>query len=167
MSWFICHSVRGIRDSERGRLPGQMILQGPFPVPSLWFCDHIRPWCLGSLSAAECSPAWRRGIREQREPQPRPPRRSPGQQREEQGRGGRGTLPGCLFPETSRELTAALPCSPHLCVGSPPSVALPGFQSPTKAGHSGLQSQPCLLLGFFCSGSLGNPSEPLTLVQVY
>lgn len=35
-------------------------------------------------------------------------------------------------------------------------------QLPSRVEHSGLQSQLCLLLGFFCSGSLENPSESLS-----
>ena len=35
-------------------------------------------------------------------------------------------------------------------------------QLPSRVEHSGLQSQPRLLLGFFCSGCLENPSESLS-----
>jgi hypothetical protein len=40
---------------------GQTIVQGPFPLLNLWFCGHMRPLCIGSLPAAESSPALRGG----------------------------------------------------------------------------------------------------------
>lgn len=137
-----------------------MILQGPFLVPSLWFCDHMGVAVPGSLSAAECSPAWRRGSREQSEAPAQAPRGSPGQQREEQGRGRLGDPPGCLFPETSCELAAAPSRALPVSRGFSSSVALSQVSRvPPRAGCQAAESAllaPRLLL----LRQLGNPQSP-------
>lgn len=63
-----------------------MNLQGPFQLPSLSFCDHIRPLRLGSLSAAEHSLHW--GVGKQGE----------------QGAQARGS---CRVPQGSQEQSPA------------------------------------------------------------
>lgn len=129
-----------------------MILQGPFQLPSLWFCDHIRPLCLGSLTAAEHSLVLRGRSREQREPKPRPPAGSPRQQRRAEFRESRGpslVSSSQRAPTLSTGLGSTLPAStwdlPH-CVARLPESS---WRLLSKVGHSGLQSQPLLTPPYF------------------
>lgn len=142
-------------------LLGPMTLRGPFQLPSLWLCDHIRPLCLGSLTAAERSPA-RRGSRGSPSPTPRP--RGPRQQRGAQVREARGpssvassqrapALSGGLVP---------LSLSPHPHLRSPHCAARfpeSSWRHRPKAGHSGPQSQPLLATRISSGLVAWNPSQ--------
>lgn len=89
-------------------LLGQTILLGPFQLLSLWFCDHIRPVCPGSLTATECV---RRGGKAESRAQVQASCKAP--ETRSQGRGGWGSLLVCLCPEISDLLSL------------PPSFSLP------------------------------------------
>lgn len=118
-----------------------MILQGSFQLPSLWFCDHIRPLCLGSLTAAECSLALRGRSREQREPKPRPPAGSPRQQRRAEFRESRGPS---LVSSSQKAPTLSVGLGPLFLflLGISP-IVLPGFQSPAGDSCPKSDTQAC------------------------
>lgn len=91
-------------------LLGRTILLGPFQLLSLWFCDHIRPVCPGSLTAMECV---LRGGKQRAEPKCRPHSRSPRPQRQGAKAGEAGGP--SLFASAQKSQT----CSPFL----PPSLS--------------------------------------------
>lgn len=152
-----------------------MNLQGPFQLPSLSFCDHIRPLRLGSLSAAEHSLHW--GVGKQGEqgaqargscrvPQAarsraRPPAESPRQPGRAGAEGrGPGVPPPLPLPRKLRPAqvglappSLSLPISPYCIAGFPES----SWWLLSKVQRSGPQSRPLFAPTFLLARWLGTP----------